>query len=378
MSASTTASAPIVVVKIGTSTLMGDDGKPNQAFLQSLAAQINAVREKGWKPVIVSSGAIGCGLRTLGFSERPSDMPTLQAAASVGQNTLMGEYVRAFEPYDITTSVILITRSTTRDREAYLHARDTLERLLELDVVPVINENDTVSVEQIRFGDNDTLAALVACLVQAQLCVIFSDIDGLHEQNPAVDPNAPLIHRVERITPEILAISGGAGTKMGSGGMITKIRSARVLMAAGIEMVICDGKEPNVLPRIVAGEEIGTRFGTLHSNHEITPKKLWIALGDTVKGCVVVDEGAKKALISGGSSLLAVGVTEVIDSFAPGDIIDIKDKNGLVIARGRVGASSSEVTLACGRSQQEIRQNELFQNLVQRPVVHRDELVVFE
>lgn len=368
----------IIVVKIGTSTLVGVNGSLNLAFLQDLAKQLAALKARGWKPIVVTSGAIGCGLERLGIPERPSDMPTLQAAASVGQNILMSSYAKVCDEVGLTTSVILITRQTTRDRSAYLHARDTLDRLLELDVIPIINENDTVSVEQIRFGDNDTLAALVSCLVGAELCAIFSDIEGLFAQNPNIDPDAPLISHVSRITPEIMAIAGGAGSKMGSGGMITKIRSARVLMTAGIDMVICYGKKPHALERIVAGEEVGTRFSAHEIHHDITPKKLWIALGDTPKGVVVVDAGAKRALIDAGSSLLAVGITSVRGAFKPGDSIDIKDDADVTIARGRAGASSSEVELACGKTQAEIKQNELFVNLAQHPVVHRDELVVFE
>lgn len=367
----------VVVIKIGSSTLVNSEGCLDKPYLALLAKQVYEIRQKGWKPLIVSSAAIACGLEQLGIKQRPQDMPSLQAAASVGQNSLISAYADEFSRYDILTSIVLMTRSTTSDREAYLHARDTLKRLIELDVVPIINENDTVSVEQIRFGDNDTLAALVSCLVGADLCVIFSDIEGLYTANPFDDSSAQLIPRVEKITPEIMALAGGATSKVGSGGMITKIRAARVLMTAGICMIICHVRLENNLVGIVSGESIGTEFFPV-SNHEITPKKLWIALGDTAKGSLVVDDGAKQALISRGSSLLPVGVVALEGVFAPGDIIDIKDQDGYLFARGKVGASSSEVALARGRSQKEINHNELLVNLSVRPVVHRDELVVFE
>lgn len=368
----------VMVIKIGTSTLVNAEGKLDREYFKGLACQVNELRQAGWSPLIVSSAAITCGIEALGLPERPTDIPSLQAAASVGQNALMTTYADAFSEYDILTSVVLITRHTTASRNSYLHARDTLERLLDFNVVPIINENDTVSVEQIRFGDNDTLGAIVSVLVQADLCVIFSDIDGFYTANPSLYPDAQLIPEVSRITPELMASATGPGTKMGSGGMITKISAARVLMIAGIPLVVCHGREPNCLTRLAAGEAIGTRFTAREVPHDITPRKLWIALGDTAKGSIVVDDGAKKALVEGGSSLLAVGIVSVGGTFVRGDIVDIRDRKGHLFARGRAGAPSSEVSLARGRSQQELKNNELLENLSQRPVVHRDELVVFE
>lgn len=368
----------IMIVKIGSSTLVTNEGRLDVAYLDGLADQIDRIRKMGWSPIIVTSGAVACGLEALSIHERPSDTPSLQAAASVGSTILFSAYAQAFASFDMLTSVVLLTRQITADREQYLHVRDTLERLLDLEVVPIINENDTVSVDQLCFGDNDTLAALVASLVKARLCVIFSDIEGLFTANPFEDPEATLIEDVTSITPEIIALAGGSSSTVGSGGMITKIRAARVLMAAGIDMVICQGRNADSLVRLAQGERIGTRFSPVGKAHDITPKKLWIALGDTAKGSVVVDDGAREAIIARGSSLLAVGVRGVEGSFACDDIIDIVDGSGHIVARGKAGASSSEIALACGRSQKEIRNNELLKNLAQHPVVHRDELVVFE
>lgn len=367
-----------MVIKIGSSTLVDGSGSLDREYLRALARQVDCVRAQGWKPIIVSSAAIACGLEALGIEERPTDMPSLQAAASVGQSALSTAYAEIFGELGILTSVVLLTRHDTANRHAYLHARDTLERLVELDVVPIVNENDTVSVEEIRFGDNDTLAALVSCLVKAQLCVIFSDIDGLYTSNPQTDPDAVMLREVDFISESILASAGGALSKVGSGGMITKIKAARVLMVAGIPLVICHGKAEDALPRLAEGQSVGTRFLAQRKPHEITPKKLWIALGDAARGSLVVDDGAKRALIEGGSSLLSVGIARVEGTFEPGDVVDIKDAAGHVFARGRCAGSSDEVSLARGRSQSEVDGNRLLANLAHRPVVHRDELVVFE
>lgn len=368
----------VMVVKVGTSTLTDATGRIDTAYLDGFAAQLAALRQRGIRPIVVTSGSIACGLEALGISERPSDTPTLQAAASVGTIELSRLYAQAFAQVGVLASSILLTRNDTKHRVSYLHARDTLLRLLELDVVPVINENDTVSVEQIRFGDNDTLSALVACLVKADEAVIFSDIEGLYDKNPATHPDARLIEHVDAIGPDIMAMAEGPGTKRGSGGMITKIRAARVLMTAGIPLTICDGHAPQALVRIADGQQVGTRFSNASTPHEITPKKLWIALGDTASGSIAVDDGARRALVAQGGSLLLVGAVEIGGDFDAGDIVDIVDAHGHLFARGRVGASSDEARLACGRSQRELAGNRLLAHLADRPLVHRDELIVFE
>lgn len=367
-----------LVIKIGSSTLTTSESKIDYGYLQHVADQVSLVREAGWQPIIVTSAAVACGLEALGIEKRPNDMPSLQAAASVGQSALSTAYAQAFATHGVTTSIVLLTRRDTADRQAYLHARDTFERLLELGVVPIVNENDTVSVEQIRFGDNDTLAALVACLVEADLMVILSDIDGLFDKNPHFTDDAQLIRQVERIDDYIVSIAGEPGTTVGSGGMITKIEAARVLMVAGIPMVLCNGRRPQALTESIAGEEVGTRFMAAKKPHAITPRKLWIALGDAAKGSITVDTGAKTALIAQGSSLLPVGIVSCEGTFEPDDIIDIKDRSGHMFARGRVSASSDEVALAKGLSQKALKANRLLEGLSVKPVIHRDELVVFE
>ena len=300
-----------LVVKIGSATLTTSESSIDYGFLNDLADQVARVRAAGWDVVIVTSAAIACGLEALGIAKRPTDMPSLQAAAAVGQAALATAYAEVVAAHGIVTSTVLLTRRDTADRHAYLHARNTLLRLLELGVVPIINENDTIAVEQIKFGDNDTLAALAACLIDADLMVILSDIDGLYDGNPNTNPDAKLIPHVECIGPEILAVAGGAGSTVGSGGMITKLTSARVLGAAGIPLVICSGRAEDAVVRSLADDPIGTLFTGADVPHEITPRKLWIALGDSVKGTLLVDAGAARAIVEDGASLRAVGVKNV-------------------------------------------------------------------
>lgn len=367
-----------LVVKIGSSTLTTSDSSIDYDYMRDLTRQIAALKHEGWQVVIVSSGAIACGLGRLGMTKRPTDMPTLQAAASVGQSELAGAYADSFGKYDMVTSLVLLTRRDTADRESYLHARDTFDRLLDLDVVPIVNENDTVSIEQIRFGDNDSLAALVSCLIDATLLVIASDIDGLYDANPAEDPSAKLISKVNAIDQKVMSVAGGAGSVAGSGGMLTKVRAARVMMAAGIPMAIVNGKRPDALIDAASGRCPGTMFASSEVPHSITPKKLWLALGDSARGSLVVDEGAKNALTAHGSSLLSVGVRDVEGAFDEGDIVDIVDSTGFVLGRGKVSAGSDEISLAKGRKSEELAANRLLSYLAERPVIHRDDLIVFE
>ena len=366
-----------MVVKIGSSTLVGPDRALRRAFIADLAEQAVRLRALGWNLVVVSSGAIACGAPVLGFASRPADMPSLQACASVGQCILSAAYDEEFRAHDLLTSLVLLTRHDTARRGSYLHARDALTRLVELGVVPVVNENDTVTVDEIRFGDNDTLAALVSCLVSADLCVVLSDIDGLYTANPMEDPSARFIPRVDRIDAKIIGSAGDSSTSVGTGGMITKIRAARILMTAGIESVICSGAEPGALVRLAGGEALGTRFVPPAGRAEIAPRKLWIALGDSAHGSVTVDAGAARALTERGGSLLPVGITAVDGDFSAGDVLDVRDPDGFVLARGIAEAGGDELELAAGRRQDEIAGNRLLRDLAGRPAIHRDNLIVF-
>lgn len=367
-----------MVVKIGSSTIVGEDGRIDRAFISNLARQAAELRRLGWNLVVVSSGAMACGYPILGFAAKPKgDLPSLQACASAGQCILCAAYDEEFHAHDILTSLVLLTRHDTARRSSYLHARDALLRLVELGVVPVVNENDTVSVAEIKFGDNDTLAALVSCLVSADMCVTLSDIDGLYTANPSIDPDARFIPRVEKIDATIIGSAGDSSTSVGTGGMITKIRASRILMTAGIESVICSGSEPDALVRIARGESVGTLFVPPVKHLDIAPRKLWIALGDKAHGSVTVDDGAAHALTDNGSSLLAVGIRGVEGSFAAGDILDVKDASDMVVARGIAEADSDTLELAAGRRQEEIESNRLLAQLAGKPAIHRDNLIVF-
>lgn len=372
-----TAQRKTMVVKIGSSTLVGDDRCIRRDFIADLARQARALRDMGWNLVVVSSGAIACGAPKLGFASRPADMPSLQACASVGQCILSAVYDEEFRAQELLTSLVLLTRHDTARRTSYLHARDALTRLVDLGVVPVVNENDTTTVDEIKFGDNDTLAALVSCLVSADLCVTLSDIDGLYTANPSLDPTATFIPRVTKIDAAIIGSAGDSTTSVGTGGMITKIRASRILMTAGIASVICSGEERDALVRLAAGESVGTLFAPPADRLDIAPRKLWIALGDSAHGSVVVDEGAARAVVECGSSLLPVGIRSVQGTFAAGDVLDVRDADGFVIARGRAAAGSDELELACGRRQDDIARNHLLAALAGKPAIHRDELIVF-
>ncbi len=371
------AAAKTMVVKIGSSTVTEPGTGVNRPFIARLAHEAVELRSLGWNLVVVSSGAIACGAPVLGFSTRPADMPSLQACASVGQCVLSAAYDEEFRACGLATSLVLLTRHDTARRQSYLHARDALTRLVELGVVPVVNENDTVSVDEIRFGDNDTLAALVACLVSADLCVTLSDIEGLYTANPSIDPNARFVSRVEKIDAAIIASAGDSSSAVGTGGMITKIRSSRILMTAGIPSVICSGADEGALARLARGEQVGTLFVPPHARTDIAPRKLWIALGDAAHGSVTVDDGAARALVERGSSLLPVGITAVEGQFEAGDVLDVRDAGGFVLARGIAEAGSDELQLAAGRQQREIAGNHLLQALAGRPAIHRDNLIVF-
>lgn len=367
-----------MVVKIGSSTVVGEDGRADRAFIGNLADQAAELRRLGWNLVVVSSGAMACGYRVLGFEKKPAgDLPSLQACASAGQCLLSAAYDEEFHARDLLTSLVLLTRHDTARRSSYLHARDALLRLVELGVVPVVNENDTVSVDEIRFGDNDTLAALVSCLVSADLCVTLSDIDGLYTANPSTDPDARFIPRVEKIDSAIIESAGDSSTAVGTGGMITKIRAARILMTAGIASVICSGQEADALVRLARGESVGTLFVPPADQPEIAPRKLWIALGDSAHGSVTVDAGAARALRARGSSLLAVGIRAVEGEFAAGDVLDVRDESGFVLARGIAEADHDTLSLAAGRRQEEIESNRLLAQLGERPAIHRDNLILF-
>lgn len=362
-----------IVVKVGTSTLAPQGEKIDRAFVDALAAQICTLRDEGFAPVIVTSGAIAAGLERLGLSARPTDMPSLQAAASVGQVALVQTYAEAFEARGVVVGQVLLTRHDTGHREAFLHARDTFERLVALGAVPVVNENDTVAVDEIRFGDNDTLAALVATMVGAEMVVLLSDIAGLYDADPRMSAEARLLEQVDELTEDLVAAAGGAGTEGGSGGMATKVEAARVLMKAGIPLVVCDGRRVDVVLDAAHGRQCGTVFSAKEGT--LGARKLWIALGRRPAGEIVIDDGAVTAVRERNTSLLPAGVLAVKGEFTVDDAVVLTDTQGVVVGRGLTGLSSGDIALVSGMKSAAIAES--YPQLAGREVVHRDRLVVW-
>lgn len=365
----------LIVFKVGSSTLMGSDNELDLAFVRSLCSQMRELRRAGNQVVLVSSGAAAVGRSLLGFTERPGDIPTLQACAAAGQTKLIERYAEVLAEDGIKCAQVLLTRGDVVDRTGYLNARNTFERLLDLGVIPIVNENDTVSVREFSFGDNDMLGAIVASLIDADLYVILSDIDGLYTANPDTHPDAKLIDRVERVSSKIVAMAGGAGSSYGTGGMATKIRAGRAMIAAGIPMVICKGREEGSLLSAVAGTGRHTRFeGPAGMGHE-QARKLWIGLAGLSRGSITVDDGAVYALERDGASLLPVGVTGVDGTFDAGDTVNVLDSKGQLIARGITRYSSDDIWRIHGLRLEVIKR--FWPDRDDCPVIHRDELLVF-
>lgn len=333
-----------IVVKVGTSTLTYASGRLNLKQLEKLVRQLADLYNAGQEVILVTSGAVGAGIGRLGLKEKPRTIPERQAIAAVGQGLLMQVYTKLFTEYGITAAQILLTREDMSDRQRYLNARNTLLMLVdEYRVLPVINENDTVATEELqqRFGDNDTLAALVAGLVGADLLLLLSDIEGLYTGDPHKDEHATLIPEVKEISPSIWAVAGEAGTNRGTGGMLTKLEAARIATRSGIMMVLASGEEPDSISRIMEGESIGTVF--LPNHEALVQRERWIAFAGQPQGEVVIDQGAVTALLQGKKSLLPSGVSGVRGKFEVGDLIRVIDQAENEIARGLSNFSSDEV-----------------------------------
>ncbi len=368
-------SAPLLVFKIGSSTLVDKDGALDQAFIASLCDQVVELREGGWQVVVVSSGAAAAGRDALGFSTRPTDIADLQACAAAGQAALTEAYAQVLRDRGISCAQVLLTRRDVVDRDGYLNARNTLGRLLELGAVPVVNENDTVSVAEFTFGDNDMLGAIVAGLLGADLYVIMSDVDGLYTANPQVDPTATLIEEIDRVDESVSAMAGGSASAFGTGGMSSKVRAARAMMAAGIPTVICEGRRPRVLLGVASGQKVGTRFTPpADAGHE-AGRKLWIGLAEVVRGTLVLDDGAAEAVLSRGASILPVGVTKVTGDFESGEVVNVTNAAGNLLGRGVVRYSSEDMQRVRGLKLDVIAR--FLGDDAAVPAVHRDELLVF-
>jgi glutamate 5-kinase len=355
-----------LVVKVGSSSLAGGQSGVDRTYILSLASQIGALWQSGHRVVLVTSGAISAGSERLRMKGRPRALAMKQAAAAVGQGLLMEVYSAAFAADGRAVGQVLVTRQDIAERSRYLNARQTLTALLRLGVVPIVNENDTVSVDEIRFGDNDTLAALVAALIQADLLVLLTDVDGFMGAEGTVLPEVP------EITDELFQLAGGTGSAVGTGGMVTKLQAASVAAEAGIPTVIAHGREPEVLAAVLRGDPIGTRF--LPRDRPMRGRKPWIAFGAPARGALVVNERAKRALVEQQSSLLPVGVTRVDGSFQAGDIVSIQDEAGLEFARGVVSCDTQAAARVLGHRTEQI--HELLGHADLQELVHRDNLVI--
>jgi len=374
---STPASTPLrearrIVVKVG-STLVTNEGRGlDERAIGEWCRQLAALAREGRELIMVSSGAIAEGMKRLGWTARPHEVNELQAAAAVGQMGLAQMYETKLRENGMGSAQVLLTHADLADRERYLNARSTLLTLLQLKVVPVINENDTVVNDEIKFGDNDTLGALVANLVEADALVILTDQPGLYEADPRKHPEAPFVHQASAGDPALEAMAGGTGSSLGKGGMITKILAARRAAGSGASTVIAWGREPDCLLRLARGEAIGTLLVAPTQKHQA--RKRWIADHLQLRGSVTVDDGAVAKVRAEGKSLLPIGMTAVDGDFSRGDVIAVRDGAGREIARGLANYASAEARLLCRKPSGQIER--LLGYVAEHEMIHRDNLVV--
>ena len=369
---SSVARARRLVVKVGSSLVTSGGRGIDQGAVARLAEQISTLKARGKETVLVSSGAIAEGMQRLGWGERPAAIHALQAAAAVGQMGLVQAYEAAFSRFGLRTAQILLTHEDLSDRRRYLNARSTLLTLLNLGVIPVINENDTVTTDEIRFGDNDTLGALVTNLIEADALVLLTDQQGLYRSDPRKDPHAELVRRARAADPALEAMAGGAGTQLGRGGMLTKVLAARRAARSGASTVIASGHEENVLTRLAAGEAIGTEL--VADTLTLAARKQWLADHVRLAGRLTLDAGAVRALVQEGKSLLPVGVVACSGQFERGEVVGCCDPDGREVARGLVNYSAVETQRIMRKPSSEI---EGLLGYVDEPeLIHRNNLVL--
>ena len=361
-----------IVVKVGSSTLSHQTGKLNFLQLEKLVRELADLHNQGREIVLVTSGAGAAGLGKLGLEQKPRTIPEKQAVTAIGQGLLMQMYEKLFGEYGQIVGQVLLTREDFSDRRRFLNARNTLHAIFRYGAIPIINENDTVAVDEIKLGDNDTLSAMVAGLVDAELLILLSDIDGLYTSNPRQDKNASLIEVVTEITPEIEALAGGTGSKLGTGGMETKIQAARIAGNSGVAMVIAHGNQEHIVGRIIKGERLGTLF--LPKENRVETRKKWIAFGSAVQGKIYIDLGARKAMVKEGKSLLPIGITRVEGLFEVGHTVSIIDPDGVEVARGIVNYPVKEVEMIKGAQTKDVPKLLGYKDYDE--VIHRDNLVL--
>jgi len=369
------AAAHTVVVKVGTRVLTQADGGLNLARIEQLAEEIQAISAGGRRVVLVSSGAVGAGLGLLGLKSRPTDLAKLQAVAAVGQTHLIQAYDRTFARHGRRAAQVLLTLEDVDDRVRYLNVRNTLVSILEFGAIPVVNENDTVSVDELKttFGDNDRLAAMVTNLIRAPLMIVLSDIEGLYDGDPALK-TSHLVSTVERIDEQVLAYVRDRRTGLSKGGMASKLEAARIVTTAGEHMIIASGRRTEVLTALMAGEPIGTLF--LAQGKSISPYKRWLGFSAQVRGRIQVDAGARQAIVDKNRSLLAAGIVGTQGEFQKGDVVALCDSEGTVIARGLTNYASADVERIKG-----LKSEKIAQVLGRRPyeeVIHRDNLAIVQ
>jgi len=362
-----------VVVKIGTGVLTTDDGYVDREQIRNLAGQVVELKKMGYDVVVVSSGAIGSGMGELGIEKRPSTLPELQAVAAIGQSKLIGTYNECFKLHGYHAAQILLTREDFEDRQRYLNTCNTIHTLFQMNAIPVVNENDTISVDEIKFGDNDALSALVTNLLNADLLIILSSVDGLYDRCPTAKGKAKVIPIVENISHEIKQLAFDSKTARGVGGMQTKLESASVVTNAGEAVIIANGRTDHVLKKILQCENVGTLF--LPKEEKLTSRKRWIGYTIKPKGKIYVDDGAMHALAEKGKSLLASGIVSVEGSFSKGDIVSVcKKEDRTIFARGLTNYSSEEIEKIKGCSTSHIAK--VLGYKLYDEVIHRDNMVI--
>ena len=360
-----------LVVKVGTNVLSTDDDRLDADRIASLAEQLHSICQRGINLVLVSSGAISAGMGLLGLKERPKDLSHLQAAAATGQAHLIHIYDKAFRPHGYHAAQLLLTANDFKNRSRYLNVRNTLRTLAEYHVIPIINENDTVSTEEIKLGDNDRLAAMVAGLIQADLLIVLSVVDGLLTGDPT-NPSSNRIPLVDKFDDELLNLVGASKSSRGTGGMRTKLEAVRTATAVGVNVIIANGKRPNVLSEILAASDVGTLF--MAEGDGVSAWKRWIGYTMPPKGRLILDNGARRAVEQQGKSLLAIGIVGVEGDFAKGEVVSLIDRDGDEFARGLTNYDASGARVIAGK-----RTDEMTRELGSIPydeVIHRDNLVV--
>ena len=362
-----------IVIKVGTSTITYANGKRNFSQIDRLAREISDLQNQGKEMILVTSGAVAVGVDRMGLPGKPKTIPGKQAAAAVGQGVLMHTYEKFIADYGQIVAQVLITKTEAIDRHRYTNTRNTFMELMRQRVIPIVNENDVVALDELKIGDNDNMSALVAGIVDADLVIILSDVDGLYTANPQTHPDAVIVPEVAEITPEIEASAGGVGSACGTGGMATKIQAAKAATSSGIHLVIASGTEKNAITRVLQGEELGTLF--VSRENRLQFRKRWLAFGAKIAGSIVVDDGCAKAIRkAGGCSILPAGVFAVQGEFLPGSTVSVIDKDAHELARGLVHYSSAELEQIKGCNSGEIANILGHKNFDE--VIHRDDLVI--